>query len=186
MKPRVLLAAESLEQGASGIARVARLMARVLAEEAARGQLHAEAIALRGGGSDLALPVRSAHGSRARLLAATHRAALDHSHFLYDFSGIARAHPRVGTRPYLTWIHGIEVWEEAEEKRLARARAAHTLLANSQYTLERARRLHRGLDHAQVCWLATESDEPAPAGLARARRPIIAIVSRLDAGGGYK
>jgi phosphatidylinositol alpha-1,6-mannosyltransferase len=163
-------------------------MGRVIAEEAAEGRIEAEALVLRGDeAGDLGLRVKTASGSRLRFLAAVHRAALAGSYFVYDFAGIARAHPRVPglARPYLTWIHGIEVWEDAEEKRLARARVARVLLANSAYTVARARSLHRGLSHAQVCWLATESDEPAarPSAL---RAPAIAILARLDEGGGYK
>jgi len=187
-KPRVVLAVDSLAQTASGIARVARLMARALAEEAADGAIDVEVLTLRGDeGAELGLPVTSAGGSRPRFVAATHRAALQASCFIYDFTGIARAHPRVPplNRPYLTWIHGIEVWEEAEEKRVARARAARVLLVNSEYTRERARALHAGLDHAQVCWLATEDDEPPP-DLETARDRSIVILARLDEGGGYK
>lgn len=179
---------DSLAQTASGIARVARLMARVLAEEAAAGQIEVEALTLRGSeGAELGLPVRSADGSRARFIAATHQAARRASCFVYDFTGIARAHPRVPllNRPYLTWMHGIEVWEQAEEKRLARARAARVLLVNSEYTLARARALHEGLSHAQVCWLATEDDEPAPERAAP-RDGTVVILARLDERGGYK
>lgn len=189
MKSRVLLVADSFEQGANGIARVARLMARVLAEEIALGHVEGEAVALRGGGEGLPIEVRSMRGSRIALVAAVHRAALTHSHFLYDFTGIARAHPRIGAlaRPYLTWIHGIEAWEDAEEKRLARARGADTLLANSQYTLERAQASHRGLEHAEVCWLATERDDAGdPRESRNSHAPIVTILARLDEGGGYK
>jgi phosphatidylinositol alpha-1,6-mannosyltransferase len=183
-----VLAADSLAQTASGIARVARLMARVIAEEAAQGRIEAEALVLRGDeGSDLGLRVTTASGSRLRFVTAVHRAALVPSYFVYDFTGIARAHPRLPglARPYLTWIHGIEVWEGAEEKRVARARTARILLANSAYTVARARALHGGLEHAQVCWLATESDQPA-ARPSAPRSPTIAILARLDDGGGYK
>jgi len=163
-------------------------MARVLADEAAAGRIEVTALTLRGDeGGDLGLAITSSHGSRARFVSAIHREAVHASCFVYDFTGIARAHPRIPplNRPYLTWIHGIEVWEGAEEKRLARARAARVLLANSEYTLARARALHGGLAHAQVCWLATESDLPAPVPAA-ARVPTIAILARLDEGGGYK
>jgi phosphatidylinositol alpha-1,6-mannosyltransferase len=186
--PRVVLAVDSLAQTASGIARVARLMARVIVDEAAHGRIEAEALVLCSDeGADLGIKITAAGGSRPRFVAAIHRAALTSSHFVYDFTGIARAHPRVPglARPYLTWMHGIEVWEAAEEKRLARARGARILLANSAYTVARARALHGGLEHAQVCWLSTESDEPA-ARQSAPRPPAIAILARLDDGGGYK
>ena len=70
---------------ASGIARVARLMARVIADEAAQGRIQAEALVLRGDeGCDLGLRVTSAGGSRPRFVAAVHRAALAGGYFVYD------------------------------------------------------------------------------------------------------
>ena len=69
--PRVMLAAESLRPGASGIGRVARLVARVLADEARAGRLQAHALALNDPEpvTDLRLEVRSARGSRPRFVA---------------------------------------------------------------------------------------------------------------------
>lgn len=163
-------------------------MARVLAAEADSGRIDLKVLTLRDGDDgELSLSAESAGGSRPRFVGAVHREAVRASAFVYDFTGIARAHPRMAplNRPYLTWIHGIEVWEDAEEKRLARARKAQVLLANSEYTVARARALHGGLSHAQVCWLATESDEAAPPP-ASARLPMVAILARLDEGGGYK
>jgi phosphatidylinositol alpha-1,6-mannosyltransferase len=186
-----LLAADSLAPIASGIGRVARLMARVIVEEADAGRLDASALTLHhAGDGDIAgarLRVRSARGSRARFLLATHAAALSSTHFAYDFTGLARAHCRLPglCRPYLTWLHGIEAWERARPDRLRRARDASLLLVNSQYTLDRAARLHGAFDRARVCWLATESDAPGE-GPAAEGPPKVLIVGRLDAGGGYK
>jgi phosphatidyl-myo-inositol dimannoside synthase len=187
-KPRVLLGADSLQRGASGIGRVARLMAKVLGEQVRAGRIEAQAVALRGPPpTDLGIDVRSARGSQALFMAEMHRAALTHSHFMYDFAGIARAHPRVWplARPYLCWLHGIEIWEEARADRLARGRSATVLLANTAYTRDRASALHAGLERAEVCWLATEEDE-APAGPRERDIPTVLVLSRLDGEGGYK
>ena len=187
--PKVVLAAESLQRGASGIARVARLMARVIAEEVRAGRVVAQALALNDAqpAHDLGLPVATARGSRVRFVAALHALAATHDACVYDFAGIARAHPRLWPldRPYLVWIHGIEIWEDARADRLARARAAPQLLANSTFTRARANALHAGLGHAQVCWLATEENEPGP-GPALTGDPRVLIMSRLDERGGYK
>jgi phosphatidylinositol alpha-1,6-mannosyltransferase len=188
--PHVMLGADSLRRGASGIGRVARLMARVLAEEMDAGRLSAEAVVLSDTEPihDLGIPVRSMFGSRAKFAFAMHRAAFRCSHFLYDFSGIARAHPRTFAprRPYLVWMHGIEIWEDARKDRLRRAQCADVLVANTEYTRQRAIRIHSKLEHARVCWLATEEDDAAIIAPRRSGPPTALILSRIDSGGGYK
>lgn len=186
--PRVVLGADSLQPMASGTGRVARLMARVLADMRVAGEVEARALTLRGeSGSECGLDVKSAHGSRARFVTAVHHAALARTCFAYDFSGIARAHPVLPglRRPYLTWLHGVEVWEGARSDRLRRARHAALLLANSRTTLERASGLHRGLSGARVCWLGTEQDD-APEDPPSGGPPRVLLLGRVDEGGGYK
>lgn len=186
--PSVLLGVDSFRPVASGIGRVARLMARVLVEEQVGGQIEAHAVVLRDETSEApGLAATALHGSRARFVWEMHRAALGCTHFAYDFTGVARAHCRLPglRRPYLTWLHGIEIWEDARRNRLRCARGADLLLANSATTLERASRLHRGLDHARVCWLGTESDD-APALRRNDGPPVVLVVGRIDEGGGYK
>lgn len=186
----VYLAGESFSAGNGGICRVARLMARVLAEDARAGGLHAEALSLNDASmpSGLGLPLTLARGSRARFFGETHRAAFNHSHFIYDFAGMARAHCRLPflQRPFLTWIHGIEVWEQTRPDRLAWARRAEVLLSNSAYTRERASRLHGGFEHAKVCWLATETDDLPQTEPAVSAPPTVLLMGRFDPGGGYK
>jgi phosphatidylinositol alpha-1,6-mannosyltransferase len=116
-----------------------------------------------------------------------HLASLRSTHFVYDFAGMARAHPRLPilNRPYLLWMHGIELWEDTTAAWLERARSAQLLVSNSEYTRTRAQRLHRGLEHARVCWLATEQDS-SPHVHSPAKSPNVLILSRIDAGGGYK
>jgi phosphatidyl-myo-inositol dimannoside synthase len=182
------LAAESVLATSSGIGRVARLMARALAH--AVGESNLRVIALRSG--DLPalphVPLRSAHGSRLRFVAETHRAALHARCFFYDFAGIARAHCRLPLlqRPYAVWCHGIEVWEDARRDRLAALAGAKLLFANSSYTQQRAARLHPDLARARVCWLGTETDDAPALAAPTEGPPTVTILSRLDEHGGYK
>src|SRR4029079_171316 len=94
-----------------------------------------------------------------------HAAAWRNTHFIYYFPGTARAHCRLPllNHPFLTFIHGVEIWDETRRDRADAARRATLLLSNSHYTLRRAQEIHGAFDQARVCWLATESDEPPPA-----------------------
>lgn len=165
-------------------------MRKVLEEEVSRGSLVANGVVLSdkefpSGG---AVPVSLAGQSRWRFAGATHAAGLRQSHFLYDFLGTARAHCRIPLlrRPFLTWIHGIEVWEQMRPDRLAWAGRAALLLANSEYTRTRAAALHGCFSGAQVCWLASETDDLPRALPARPGPPTVLMVARFDGGGGYK
>jgi phosphatidylinositol alpha-1,6-mannosyltransferase len=162
-------------------------MARVLGEAAAAKQLSVSALTLAPGPSQLfGIDVRSAGHSQLRFLARNALAAFNADCQIYDFGGVARAHPPGPlSRPYLTWMHGIDVWEPAHAGHLARLRAAELLLVNSAYTLKRAASLHRGMEHARVCWLATEADEPA-LPLLEDHAPSVLILGRIDASENYK
>src|SRR5690349_15754717 len=74
---KVQLSASGLERGASGIGRVARLMARVLGEEAALGKLDVAALTLAAGPSRLfGMRVHQAHNSQLGFLVRNGVAAL--------------------------------------------------------------------------------------------------------------
>jgi phosphatidylinositol alpha-1,6-mannosyltransferase len=112
----------------------------------------------------VALPLALARESRSAFAARIAFARLRATHFVYDFLGLARAHalmpwPR---RPFLSFVHGIEAWEEASPGRIAAAHRAQVLVCNSQYTRQRAARSHpgAGFERADICWLATETDDP--------------------------
>lgn len=190
MVQHVFLAAESLRTGNSGIARLARLMARILEEEHSEDRLRVRAATLSDSvpASGISLPIHSMSGSRTRFVWSVQKAALSCSHFFYDFLGMARAHCRLPLlhRPFLVWIAGIDVWENARPVRIRTARMADRLLCISHYTRERAHRIHGCFDRAEVCWLATETDEPAPLHSPHRGRPTVLILSRIDEGGGYK
>src|SRR5206468_2397397 len=86
---RVILAAESLAPGNGGVSRVARLMARVLGEEASAGRCAPRGLVLtdRTPPRPFPFPTTVARGSRLRFVYQVQKAALSHSHFLYDFLG---------------------------------------------------------------------------------------------------
>ena len=184
---RVQLSATRLDLAASGIGRVARLMARVLGEAVSERRLDVTALTLSAGPSEVfGIPVRSTRDSQLEFFARNALACMRADCHLYDFAGVARAHPPGPLAPpYLTWMHGIDVWEIAPAAYLERLRAAQVLLVNSEYTRDRAMRLHPGLERARVCWLATESDEPAPPTLDD-HPPTVTILSRIDASEDYK
>ncbi|SRR5579883_67546 len=190
MIPHVLVGAESLIAGNGGIARLARLTARVLAEEHAQNRLRVSAVTLcdPAPATDIGLPIRPMSGSRARFVWSVQKAALRCSHFLYDFLGMARAHCRLPflRRPNLVWIHGIDVWENTFPNRIRTAQRVDRLVSNTHYTRERAQRVHGCFERAEVCWLATETNDEAPVSAPRRGRPTVLILGRIDEGGGYK
>jgi phosphatidyl-myo-inositol dimannoside synthase len=190
MNPQVLIAAESLTAGNGGVARLARLTARVLAEEHCEDRLRAWAVTLSdpAPANGICLPIRPMSGSRACFVWSVQRAALRCSHFIYDFLGMARAHCRLPLlrRPFLVWICGIDVWENAPPVRIRTARTADRLVSISHYTRDRAQRTYGCFDRAEICWLGTETDAPAPSPPAHRGRPTVLILGRIDEGGGYK
>lgn len=182
---RVLLAAESLRLKASGIGRVARLMARVLEERTLEGSLtRLRAVTLNDRREEAIRPwVRPCGGRRLPFVLRVQREAMLSNAVFYDSLSMARAHapgPARG-RKSLVWMHGIEVWEGAREVHLGAARRAGLLLTNSAYTRARAASLHTELARARVCWLGTEADDP-PETLALPHPPTVLILSRLDRG----
>jgi phosphatidylinositol alpha-1,6-mannosyltransferase len=189
-KRDIFLAAESFMTGRGGICRVARLMARVLGEECQGGSCRAQLLALNDerANSDLDLPARTATGSRLRFTCEVQRARLRSSHFLYDSLGMSRAYAPVPVfrQPFLTWMMGIEVWEQARPDRLRAARRADVLLSISEYTRARADALHKGFAHTKVCWLGTEQDEAPDVSCQSVGPPTVLIVAQIYEDGGYK
>jgi phosphatidylinositol alpha-1,6-mannosyltransferase len=182
---RLHLGFDSLAPGNGGICRVARLIARVVSEEVAAGRVErAAAVVLRDDHPpiDLALPVRVCGGSRTRFVAHCALSKWKTSHAIYDFVGLAAAHTVIPFpyRPFLTYIHGIEVWEGWAKPKYARsADRAAVLVSNSAYTRERASRWHPPLSRAVVCWLGTEEDE-APPEVVPTGPPRVTIIARME------
>jgi phosphatidylinositol alpha-1,6-mannosyltransferase len=187
---RIVLACQSLVAGHGGIARVARLMARVLAE--APGEFavetHVFSDAAAAGGEPA---VRRYGGSRLRFLLGLWRAQLRPGWFVYDAAYLAKAHRRArgaSRRPNMIFLHGIEIWEQARAGSVAACRRADLLVANSASTRDRAERCHGGFARARVCWLGTEESagDPLPEKPAGGRAPVVLAVGRMEPREDYK
>jgi phosphatidylinositol alpha-1,6-mannosyltransferase len=189
MKKNILLAVESLRLGNGGISRVARLMFQVLVDEFyADAKLNTLVLSDTLPNQDIAIPIAVSKASRPHFLYSVHKAALTHSYFIYDSLGMARAHCRVPLlcKPFMTWIHGHEVWENTRPVRLKWARRANLLVSNTAYTREQAEHFHGGFAHAQVCWLATQTDELPTISPKTNTPPTVLIISRINEYDGYK
>ncbi|MCP4661491.1 MAG: glycosyltransferase family 4 protein [bacterium] len=181
--PRVALFGATFEGGAGGIARIARIVAKVLAGWVRAGRIEARAWSLLDAHAppDIELPLTVCGGSRLRFVAHCSRAALTHTHFLYDQLGLSRAHLRLPLRrrPYLSYVHGIEIWEEARRDRLVSVRRADALVTHAHHTTARANALYGGFERVRVCWPATENDQ-APQPRPPRGPPRVLTVSRID------
>ncbi|MBL9202926.1 MAG: glycosyltransferase family 4 protein [Opitutaceae bacterium] len=191
---RIILACESLVAGNGGIARVDRLMARVLTERGAgfAPEFHVFCDgASRAAESAAALgaPVRGYGGSRLRFSLGLWRAMFRPGGVIYDAAYYAKIHrfsPLAARRPCLIFLHGIEIWERARRGSVAACRRAGRLVANSAYTRDRAERCHGGFARAGVCWLGTETAEPGTPSVAPSGPPVVLVVGRMEAREGYK
>lgn len=178
MTRRLVVSAQHMMAGEGGIARVARLSvmalgasARALAVKDDRAHRVGEVV------------VTPFHGDRFRFALANGLAALGGANILYDFAGTARAHPpglRWRSR-YAVWVHGVEMWERATMRAdyLAAVKGADLVLVNSRHTLARMMDAIGELPSAQVCWLGTEQDLPAPQPMPGGP-PILLFIGRSD------
>jgi phosphatidylinositol alpha-1,6-mannosyltransferase len=181
--PDVLLAAHSLQPGLGGIARVTRLIASVLAEEALADGRQARALTL----ADTALPpgvdlpVTLSHNSRLRFVANVLMSWRWCRHYIFDAAHLAQvgALPLLWHKPLMTFIYGIEVWENAKAAYVRSARRATMNIAISEFTRRKAEELYGGFSRARLCWLATESDEAPPPRAPGNGPPEVLIVGRM-------
>lgn len=178
-----------------GIAHVSRLVAKVLTEEIQDGTIAACGLVLAPDGlpESLPFPLQSAGGSRLRLLGKVHAAARQATHFIYDSCNMAQSHPRIPglRRRNLTFINGIEVWENAKTRWVRSAHRSTMLVSISRFTRDRADSIHGGFSRAVVCALATMDDMEPPdlPGIERLRAsapPSVLIVGRMDPRENYK
>lgn len=182
----VFLGAATLAAGNGGIARVARMSARAIAE---RGHPLMMASFLdkkpENFGTWSSAP---SHNSKAGFAARCHLAALRCGEAIYDSAGIARGAPRLPglNRPYAVWMHGIEVWEALRPASAQALRNADLVLVNSHFTLQRFQALHGPLPTAKVCWLATEEDDAPPPAGPKSHPPTALILGRLVQSENYK
>ncbi len=185
--PSVLLAVDSLFPGGGGISRVARLMHRVLTEYENEGRCQLGILVYNDNSAhvDSLSPVYLARGSRLKYAAKVWESSFRHSHFIYDFLGMARSHCvlPVLRRPFLAYLHGIEIWDTTRSDRVLAARRASMLLANSEFTINKADRIHGDFSHANVCWLATESDDHPDLQIGKSPGPpTVLILGRMVKG----
>ncbi len=173
--PFSIVSAE-LRPGHGGIAHVARLMVKSLFfAQTARCVTLTECPS-----RDLfGIKVSAARGSRAQFAALLARELLTRRPLIYDFAGLARLHPR-HLVSYACWMHGIEAWEGASLARIPVMRRADLLLANSHYTVARARRGFGEFGNAKVCWLGTDTDDPVPRSPIVEGRPTLLTLGRID------
>ncbi|MBA4189046.1 MAG: glycosyl transferase family 1 [Planctomycetaceae bacterium] len=160
-------------------------MTRVLAEEQVAGRCRVGGVVLSDQEPALELGVqfRLARGSRAKFVTAVNAAHLTYTHFIYDCAGMARAHQWIPLprRPFLTFLHGIEVWQgTAHPAQVLAADRANAILSNTSFTRTKAADLTPGLARASVCWLATEDDCPPAYTQSASGPPRVLILARLD------
>lgn len=182
----MFLGSTLLEPGRGGISAVARMTARALLDAGYDLELLSllDESPITIGGRTAA----TTRGNRLAYFLRCHAAALRHKWAIYDSVGMARAHPRVARkhRPYIVWMHGIEVWYHLNKERERALRGAELVLVNSQFTLDRFQGLHFPLENAEVCHLATEQDEPPTEFPDFQGPPTVLILGRLDKEPSYK
>jgi phosphatidylinositol alpha-1,6-mannosyltransferase len=181
-----LVGGAAFSPGHGGISRVARMTARVLIEAGSNTKVLSFL-----DGAPVALgdcTTIAAHGSRLYFAMQCYLASTRYSHFFYDSASIARAHPKLSPlyRAYAVWMHGIEVWHGLTASTQKVVEKADLRIANSQFTINQFRQLHNQYLEAQICWLATEEDDP-PTKLADFNGPpCVLILARVDSTEGYK
>ncbi len=184
----LFLSVESMESGKGGIARVARLMAKVIVEEKGSMINGLKSLSL----SDT-YPVTqffenalTVNGSYLKYVLYNNLARVKYNYFLYDFLGVMRSHnilPFLPKRPSMVWAHGIEVWENARPCYIETLQNADYVLFNSDYTKKRAETLHGQLRNSHVCMLGTETDDVPDAVIPYLnRKPVVLIVARMEKG----
>ena len=183
---RVLFGGTSLWAGTGGIQRVSRMMARVLSEHPkSRDCTRYLSLLDHEPPPDLDFPIRVAGGSK---FAFARRAMFSRcTHLITDGCHVAQVArlPGLRNKPLLTFLHGIEIWENARPGYIRAAKAATLPLFNSEYTRRRAERLHGEFPRAVICPLATEADAPPDAPPNR-QRPEVLIVGRITERERYK
>lgn len=185
---RLFCGFDSLGLSQGGIARVGRLICRSLIDPESGAMPPADILVFQDLSEPFELPlnVRTVSRSKWRFLTAAASASVCHSHFLYGFLGIARSHGWLPwpCRPFACFIHGVEAWPGiwARADRVAVARRATALFANSAHTRDRATQLDPTFERAEVCWLATEEDNPPAAEPTPPGPPRVLIIGRIDEG----
>ena len=185
--PRLFCGFDSLQHDQGGIARVGRLIMKVATDRVDQEKSVGQVVTLNPylGENEFRVPVRSCGNSQMRFSWEVSKAKWSHTHFLYGFLGLARAHRLlpIPRRPFLGLAHGVEVWpgKWARKDRIEMARRAATLVTISNHTKRMATTLDETFERAITCSLATEEDELPPPATTWAP-PRVLIVGRIDEG----
>lgn len=174
----------SLLKGNGGIAMVARLILKAMGDVSTFDSSRFRVVSYSDESrpEDIELPVKSLSKSKLKFLYQVQKAAIKSSHFIYDFAGLARAHQMIlsGRKPFLLWMHGIEVWENARPVYANLAKRATLLISNSMYTLKRAEQIHGPFKRAKVCWLGTENNDKSKLKPPDKASSNVTIIGRID------
>jgi phosphatidylinositol alpha-1,6-mannosyltransferase len=91
--------------------------------------------------------------------------------------------PWLANVPYAVFIHGVESWRPLDRWRRKSLEEASMILANSTYTLNKAREANPWLPEARVVWLGTSEREPP---VRQQTTPIVLILGRMASTERYK
>lgn len=75
-------------------------------------------------------------------------------------SAVHAVTPRLRNIPYGVFLHGQEVWGPLRERHRKAMEGAAVLVANSQFTVERARAANPWLPEVRIAWLGVAADVP--------------------------
>lgn len=157
-----MLASAGLDLEDGGTALVARLVARVAASRCAELGVRFRVFNL-GGPCGLlgAVPVRHFSGSQLGMALAVWRRQLppQRTRVIFDCIGPARVQaflPGLCRSPYALYLHGIEVWRKLTWDRRQALRSATIRLANSSFTIDRAKEVLPWLPRTALVPLALE------------------------------
>lgn len=148
--------------GGDGISTVARLIAKVLDEEAAYNRLIVHStclLKLKNVNEFKHISIKSCNGSKLKLALRIIFEQIRNDLLIFDELSYVRI---VLCLPFhrkcISYTHGTEIWENYSKSRLKAAQKINFLISNSEYTIRRARRTNQIDRNVFICWLGTEKD----------------------------
>jgi phosphatidylinositol alpha-1,6-mannosyltransferase len=193
--PLFLFAAVGILQGSGGIAELSRQVFKTLLDMHRKELIRLEVHVLEGSGpqtddelfKDDNLPAIRWYSAKRWKFALSLIASRSDVQLL-DHAGLARLPgliPRPLGRHYILLIHGVELWNSNRTDYLRAARKAKFLIANSEYTAQKARARYPDLPEIRVCWPGKDKPDHAgisnDAGMENIGPHAMLIVGRLSA-----
>jgi glycosyltransferase involved in cell wall biosynthesis len=193
--PLFLFAAVGLVKGSGGIAELSRQVFKTLLDMHRKELIRLEVHILEGSGpqaddelfKDDNLPAIRWYSAKRWKFALSLIASRSDVQLL-DHAGLARLPgliPRPLGRHYILLIHGVELWNSNRTDYLRAARKATFLIANSEYTAQKARTRYPDLPEIRVCWPGKDEPDAASINNDKAMENIgphaMLIVGRLSA-----